>query len=224
MPPTRFWRQLTAEAFGKLSSKNPALNWAEAKEPARSPSWERSLIASLRDYLSELSIKTMLLQAGENYSLICFDASALASAATQASALADRPILLFNFTMPDDVVGALLTSSPVLAAKPTYLGVIRSGAKKNQPPEPPTLQGCDIRRRLKLSLSGGSGPPLGLEVYEIDEGSLGDAGAIRALKGSKFTPRIGEGPDNLRGREDYFKKRQEKRPGTAEGRRPPKQQ
>jgi hypothetical protein len=213
-----------AEASGKLSSKNPALNWAEAKEPARSASWERSLIASLRDDLSELSIKSMLLQAGENYSLICFDASALASAAAQARELADRPILLFDSTMPDDVLGALLTSSPVLAVKPTYLGAIRSGPKKNQPPEPPALQGCDIRRRLKLSLSRGTGPPMEVEVYEIDAGSLGDAGALRTLKESKSTPRIGEGPDNLRGREDYFQKRQEKRQGTAKGRRSPKQQ
>ena len=213
-----------AEAFGKLSSKNP-VNWVEAKDPAPSRSGEGSVIAGLREFLSELSIKTMLLRAGENYSLICFDASALASAAAPATKLADRPILLFECSMVrGDVLGALFASSPVLAAKPTYLGIIRTGPKESQQPELAALQGCDIRRRFKLTLSPGTGLPLEVEVYEIAEGSLGDAGAIRALKGTKFTHRIGEGPDNLRGREDWFKKRQEKRKGTAERRRSPKQQ
>lgn len=212
------------EASGKSSSKNP-VDWVEAQNPAPSRSGERSVIAALGEFLSELSIKTMLLRAGEDYSLICFDASALASAGSPATKLADRPILLFEGSMGrSDVLGALLASSPVLVAKPIYLGIVRTGPKGNQQPELAALQGCAFRRRFELTLSPRIGLPLEVEVCELAEGSLGNAGAIRALKGTKFTHRIGEAPDNLRGREDWFKKRHEKRKPAAERRRSPKQQ
>ena len=211
-----------AEASGKSSSKNRFVEWVEANDLAPSRSGEGSVITVLRELLSKLSIRTMLLRAGENYSLICFDAPALGSAAASATKLADRPILLFESTVRGDVLGALLASPPVLATQPTYLGIIRTGPEENQQPELAALQGRDIRRRFKLTLSPGTSPPLELEVYETAEGSPSDVDAIRAMKGTKFTHRIGEGSDNLRGREDWFKKRHEKRTGKAEGRRSPK--
>ncbi len=197
-----------AEACGESSSDAHKKMWREVRDVDLSRPGDASVFHRLLADGRHGAGKLKLLQCEQAFALVCVDISILELKENELGSETQGSVAIVDpETTSPGTLTELIESSLAMAEELRYFGLILPEALSEVNDHVDSIRRGGFERECDISFGLGEGKDLQVRVFKRKRSRHSDAEAIRQLRGSIRRVRIGEGPDNLKGREDWFTKR-----------------